>query len=244
MSDKIEIKIDGPKLTPDKFVKATDAFFSLLQGVAYNISKDSKSEDWIVEVESGSAVVRARSPLANKAQAIHAVTCGLMALASGVQVLPEWFTKDEVKQVRNLVSVIDDDGQFVREIIINSGGGPIALSPEILVTSDVILSGEKQIAFGSLEGIIEALHRKEGQPFTCTVNDPIHRRSVVCSFTNPEAEEIAYKAFRPQRRVLVDGLIHYAKEGHPVRIDAHIVKVFPDEKDLPILEDIHAFFKQ
>src|SRR6185369_10922454 len=139
--------------------------------------------------------VRAKAQLPGRAQAIHAVTCGLMALASGVQVAPEWFTKDEVRHARNLAAVIDDAGKFVREIMINSEGTTISLTHEIIVTADVILSGEKQIAFGSIEGIIEALHRKEGQPFTCTVNDPVHKRSVVCSFTNPEAEEIAYKSF-------------------------------------------------
>jgi hypothetical protein len=244
MNNQIQITIEGPRITPDRFLKASDAFLSLLLGVAHNIDQRAVSDDWIVEVDKGSNILRAIGQV-SKQDAIIAVTCGLMSLASGVQTLPQWFTKDDVKQARALANILDEDGKFVRSMVVTSGdSSPLVLAREIVITADVILSGEKHQSFGSIEGYIETMSYREKQPLTCSVRDLVYHRLITCSFTTPEAEEIAYRAFRPSRRILIAGLIHCATEGHPVRINADEVRVFPDESELPTLEEIHSFFNK
>lgn len=243
MSDKIEIKIDAPKLTPDKFQKAVIEFFALLKGVTKNVTGESKPEDWIIEVRASSQVVSARTESQSKALATDAMSRGFLSLMAGVQTIPPNFTKEDVISARNLAALVDDDGKVVRSILIQNGGEPIRLSHQIVKTADAILAGEKQIEFGSVEGAIESLHRKENQPFTSTIKDPIHGRSIVSTFTTPECEEKAFQAFKDASRVLFYGLIHYNKEGEPVRIDVNLVRIFPPESELPTLEEIHAFWK-
>ena len=243
MSDTIEIKIDAPKLTPDKFQKAVNEFFALLKGVTKNVTGESKPEDWIIAVRASSQVVSARTESQSKALVPDAMERGILSLMAGVQTIPPHFTKDDVISARNLAALVDDDGKIVRSITIQNGGAPIILSSEIVKTADAILAGEKQIAFGSVEGLIESLHRKEGQPITSTIKDPIHGRSINCTFTAPECEDSAFEAFKKASRVLFSGLIHYNKEGEPVRIDVNFVRIFPPENELPTLEEIHAFWK-
>jgi hypothetical protein len=241
MSNSIEIKIEGPRITPDKFLKASDAFLHLLLGVDHNIDDKATSDDWVVEVEKGSNVVRAVCQKA-RVEAIVAVSCGLMSLASGVQTLPKWFTKDDVKEARALANVLDEEGKYIRSIVVKYGNSDLAVGREIVTTADAILSGEKHESFGSIEGFVETLFHKDGEFLTCNVRDFVHHRIIQCVFTNKEAEENAYKAFHPPRRVLVAGLIRYAPEGHAVRIHSDQVRIFPDESELPTLEEIHSFF--
>jgi hypothetical protein len=243
MSDTIEIKIDAPKLTPDKFQKAVNEFFALLKGVTKNVTGDSKPEDWIIAVRASSQVVSARTESQSKALVTDAMSRGFLSLMAGVQTIPPHFTKEDVISARNLAALVDDDGKIVRNIFIQNGGAPIRLSNDIIKTADAILAGEKQIAFGSVEGVLESLHRKENQPLTSTIKDPIHGRSIVSTFTTPECEEKAFEAFKDVSRVLFSGLIHYNKEGEAVRIDVSFVRIFPPESELPTLEEIHKFWK-
>jgi hypothetical protein len=244
MNNSIELNIDGPRITPDKFLKASDAFLHLLLGVAHNIDQKATSDDWIVQTEKGSNVLRALCQVSRQ-EAIVAVSCGLMSLSSGVQALPTSFTKDEVKQARILASVLDADGKNVSRLFVKSGDStPLILGPEIVKTADAILSGEKHESFGSIEGHIETMIFREGHPLVCSIRDFVHHRLIQCSFTNVESEDAAYKAFRPPKRISVSGLIHCAPEGHAVRINADQVRVFPDESELPTLEEIHSFFSK
>ena len=40
MSDKIEIKMNGPKRTPGKFLTAAESFLTLIEGKAHKLSSE------------------------------------------------------------------------------------------------------------------------------------------------------------------------------------------------------------
>lgn len=243
MSNEIKITIDAPKLTPEKFQKAVNEFLSIVKGVTKNATGNYSPEDWVVEVSAGSAVIGARNPDGLKSEVTTAIDRGFRSLMSGIPAIPQFFTKEEVESAKALVSLIDDDAKYIKSIIIQNGASPIELNSEVVKTAEIILAGEKQIAFGSLEGRIEALFRKEGQPMTSALKDPIHGRNINCTFTKIEIEDEALRAFKNNCRVLLSGLIHYTKEGSPKTIDVNFVRIFPPENELPTLEDIHAFFR-
>lgn len=238
MSDTIEIRIGATNLTPDRFLVAVRSFLEVVQGISRNISGSDQLIHWVVEVDRGSSVVRNRvtNPSKQSAESIEAICKGLDSLRSGINRVPYGFTIPEVRASRALVSVIGGD---VQSIIIKNGSSEQPLSQEILRTADVILLGEKQKDFGSVEGRVTDL--SEHERFTCSIYDPVYRQTVVCYLQSNEAQDVAARAFR--KRVLVSGLIHYSAEGWPDRITADSIRIFPEENELPSLQEIQAIYR-
>lgn len=236
MSNQIEIKIEG-KLTPKRFIEAVQSFFSLVEGVAKNVT--GSPVDWLVEVEKGSTVVRAlvAKPSRESDKALEAVCRGVRSLRSGTRTLPFGFTKREVLASKNLAALVDGDD--VHSISIKNGSAPEDMPQAIVDTADAILFGEAYTAFGSIEGKIDSLSDK--QTFICSITDTVYHREITCYFQKDEVAEEAYRGFR--KRVLAGGLIRYAKEGHPTSIVVDTIRIFPEESELPTIEEVQALFK-
>lgn len=240
MSDTIEIKIDAKKLTPERFISAVESFFSLVQGVANNFSGREDRVNWVVEVDSGSAVIRGRvtNPTVKSQQSIDAVCWGLRSLQAGNRSTPAWFTNEEIKASRKLADLID--GENVQSIFLKNGADFEPLSRKIAESADAILTAETYQAFGSIEGKVDSLSDKAS--LICSITDPIYQREITCYFTNKEAAEEAVNGFR--KRVIATGLIRYGKEGRPTSISVDKVRIFPDESELPTVEQIQEIYKQ
>jgi hypothetical protein len=234
----IEVKIDGPNLTPERFMKAARAFFDLVQGVARNMTGSDDAIPWTVEVASGSAILRAKSSNERAERAVQAVVRGVNSLRSGVQVVPPWYGRDEINAARILASLVD--GADVTAIQIKNGDAPEDFSPAVVATVDAILESDKSIAFGSIEGVIEMLSIRDG--FRCTVYEPNYGRGISCYFNKVELENAAHLAFG--KRVLVSGMIRYGKEGLPTTIHADAIRVFPPDSELPTAQEIQAIYKE
>jgi hypothetical protein len=238
MKDKIEIKVDARKLTPEKFLAAAESFFAIVQGVAKNVVQ--QPIQWSVEVQEGSTVIRmrAQNPSDASEKALDAVIRGMHSLRSGNPVIPPGFTKEEIRASKYLAEVIN--GTDIQSISIKNGAEPEPLSPAIASVADAILSGEHHTAFGSLEGKLDSLSDRHG--FSCSIYEPLLRREIVCYFQKDEIKEEAVKGFR--KRVLAGGLIRYAKEGHPTSIVVDTIRIFPEESELPTVEEIQEIYKQ
>ena len=237
MSNQIEIKIDGKKLTPDKFLEAAKSFFDLIEGVAKNVT--AKPINWGVEVDKGSAVLRAtvQNPSVDSTEAIAAICQGVRSLRSGVKTIPRYFTKNEVNASRRLTAIVD--GTDVKSIFLKNGSDGEEMLKNIITTADAILTGEATTAFGSIEGVLDSMSLKHG--FSCSIQDVSYRREIVCYFTKSDAAEEAKKGFG--KRVLAGGLIRYASEGHPTSISVDTFRIFPEESELPTIEEVQALFK-
>lgn len=236
MGDQIEIKIDGEKLRPEKFLEAAKSFFDLIQGVAKNVSE--KAIDWTIAVDKGSAILRAtvENPTPKSKEAIQVICRGIRSLRSGIRAIPNGFTRDEIRAAKNLAALVDS--RDIRSIFLKDGDLPEEISPNVLEVADSILSGETHQAFGSLEGKIDSLSDKHG--FSCSIYVPQLGREVVCYFSKDDIQEEAIKGFR--KRVLVGGLIRYAKEGHPTSVVVDTVRIFPEESELPTIEEVQSLF--
>lgn len=239
MSNSIEIKVEADKLTPEAFLQASRSFFDLVLGVSKNVLGSAKETDWSVEVEPGSTIIRTRGAGPDQSRAIDVATNGLRLLQSGIRAIPDGFTRKEVTAVKELASIID--GTSVRAVSILNGLSPIAISVEAGRAADAILSVQKHEAFGSIEGRIETLQGRESYPVAFYVSEANYRRTVVCHFNRPELDEQAVLAFR--KRVMVSGLIHYGIDGVPTSVDADSMRIFPDEQDLPTVEQVQAIFR-
>jgi hypothetical protein len=237
MNDQIEIKIEATELTPEKFMEAVQTFFVLIQGVAKNLTNDPIH--WKVEVDKGSAVVRARviNRTDSSDRCIDAICLGVRSLGAGVKTIPRGFTKREVLASKVLASLAD--GNNLQAISIKNGDAPEVFSKEIIPAAESILSGEKDNAFGSVEGKIDSL--SDRHIFSCSIFEPLLQREITCYFQKEDVREEAVRAFR--KRVLASGLIRYAKEGYPTSIVVDSIRIFPEESELPTIEDIQALFR-
>jgi hypothetical protein len=238
MNDTIEIKIDGSKLTPETFILAVQQFFALIKGVANNVCGPSKQVRWTVEVEKGSNRVRGRvlNPSRESAQSIKAVCAGINSLRGGFISVPKGFTACEIRATQALADLLGDE---IDAITIQNGHNPESVTRAIVPTANTILGGEKSHAFGSLEGVINSMSDKHG--FQCTIKEQNYDRDVICYFQKPEIIEEAIRGFR--RRVLIYGLIRYINEGFPDNMVVDMVKIFPEESELPTLAEVQAIYK-
>ncbi|MGH7976828.1 MAG: hypothetical protein ACREC8_09205 [Limisphaerales bacterium] len=178
-----------------------------------------------------------QNPSVESNESIIAVCRGVRSLRSGIKTIPHGFTRNEVRVSRNLAALID--GGHVQTISIKNGSDAEDLPQTIIPIADSILSGETHIAFGSVEGKIDSLSDKHG--FSCSVFEPLMRREITCYFEKQEVIEDAIKGFG--KRVLAGGLIRYAKEGHPTSIVVDTIRIFPEESELPTVEEVQAVYK-
>jgi len=239
MSNQIEIKIDAKKLTPEKFLEAATSFFGLVQGVAKNVV--TLPVHWTVEVDKGSAIVRVRAenPTSDSEQCIETVSRGICSLRTGIHIVPYGFTKDEVRAAKTLAELTD--GVDIQGVFIKNGKLPECLTPDVIKSADIILKTESSIAFGSIEGKVVNISLR--QAFCCTIREPLYRKEVLCYLQDSKAQEDALESVKMKARVLVSGLIHYAKDGYPHSITADKVEVFPPQSDLPTLREIQNIYK-
>ncbi|HEV7926809.1 MAG TPA: hypothetical protein VGR14_15725 [Verrucomicrobiae bacterium] len=237
MSDQIEIRIDGKKLTPEKFLDGVKEFLALTQGVAKNVTSTPIS--WLVEVDKGSAIVRMRAanPSRESEKSIDAVCQGIRSLRNGSKAMPNGFTRKEVSSAKILAELVD--GEEVQSISIRNGGSPEDLPKSVVQIADTILAGQSHIAFGSLEGDIVSLTARHG--FCCIIYDPIQRREITCYLPKEDVQKEAVKGYT--KRVLAGGLIHYAKEGYAVSITVDTIRIFPPDSELPAIEDVQRIYK-
>jgi hypothetical protein len=238
MSDTIEIKIDGAKLTPETFILAVQQFFALIKGVTNNICGPSSQTNWTVEVEKGSNRVRGRvlNPTKESAQSIKAICAGINLLGEGFTGVPKGFTASEIRASQALAVLL---GKDVESITIQNGRTQAPLTREIVPTADIILGGSKFHAWGGLEGVINSMSDKHG--FQCTIREQNYDRDVICYFQKIAIIEEAIRGFR--HRALMNGLIRYTDEGLPDNMVVDAIIVFPEETELPTLAEIQAIYK-
>ena len=238
----IELKIDARKLTDDRFEKAIGAFFDLLRSVADNVIGRERAVRWIIEVEAGSAIVRARAdsdaealPMAQRS--IDLICSGVSALTRGESTTPPFFTNVSLRAARTLASVHDAEGEYVNSVTVKNGSAPIELTSQVVATVDDIL-GEKYEALGSVEGQVQMISERHG--FKLAIYDVIFDQPVICY---PKTEQIKDEAMRAfGKRVIVAGEVRYRRDGKPSSVVAESVLTFQDESELPSLADVQRIY--
>src|SRR5437016_3187188 len=134
-ANAIELKIEARKLTSEHFERAVSAFFDLIRSVADNMAGEGNAVRWIVEVEAGSAIVRAR-PESGASDSIDAICRGVSALAEGVTHIPPYFTNVSLRAARTIAAIQDSDGEFASFASIKNGSEPIEVTSAIIAAVD------------------------------------------------------------------------------------------------------------
>lgn len=238
MSDHIEIKFTAQEISPEKFLAAVQNFVEIVQGVGRNITGAANPIRWAIESDHGSAIirVRAKNRIKEATEATDAIRRGFHSLRTGSRAVPRGFTVTELRKTQELADLADSDFP----ISVKNGDAPEELSRDIWRTVDAMLRRDKYEDFGSIEGYLRSLTK--GNRFECEIHDDQSGRTVHCYFTTDAIAEQAWAAFMKER-VAAHGLVRYDKEGCPTSIVADAVRFFPEESELPTVDDIQAIFR-
>ena len=235
------MKLEGDRITADKFKKTVIAFYDLVDEVSTAVTGKKKSVDWIVSVRQGSIILQsmAEPKKIEGKEAEKIVT----SLGSGLESLeeseerPEYFSERALDQVRVLSSVSDPKDNEFSSVKITTNGTPRDVTLHSAANIDSI-QGYKTKGLGSVEGKLKAI--SDYGDLKIVVKDAITDRAVHCVLDDERLNE-ALSAFG--KRVYVFGLINYDKEGRAKKITVQDLRIFPEIEDLPTASDVRGILK-
>jgi hypothetical protein len=235
--DAVELYIDGPEITADRFTRSVRTFFDLIKDVSADVG-GKRSLEWIVSLKSGSIGICATAkPVKGDGslvrQTVRAINRGITAIEKR-KGRPEHFSDGALQKLFQLGSIVGLGDQGVN--VIRIGGQSI--SPSTVAYVDELL-GTPAKAYGTIEGKLFALNTKGRLTFSIT--ETLTGKDVRCYFSDDIFDEVV-AAIR--RRVSAYGLIRYKKSGQPVSVEMEKLTVFPDQSDLPQFQDIIGLLRE
>jgi hypothetical protein len=235
--DAVELYIDGPEITADRFTRSVRTFFDLIKDVSADVG-GKRSLEWIVSLKSGSIRICATAkPVKGDRslvrQTIRAINRGITTI-EGRKGRLEHFSDGALQKLFQLGSIVGLGDQGVS--VIRIGGQSI--SPATVAYVDELL-GTPAKAYGTIEGKLFALNTKGRLTFSIT--ETLTGKDVRCYFSDNIFDEVV-AAIR--RRVSAYGLIRYKKSGQPASVEMEKLTVFPDQSDLPQFRDITGLLRE
>ncbi len=236
--DRLTLRLEGQRITADRFLRAAESFFGLLGEVSEALTGKSKAFEWLVSVERGSIVLGARAEPSYKtdlppAAIVEAAYSGFKKLQERKSVRPEFFNDDALQSARDLAKLVD--GKAVRVLQIRRSRNSFTLKDDKVVRNVDLILGGTATELGTIEGKLEMISARGC--LHVGVWDALTDRQVRC-FVRPGLLEEAKAAFG--RRVAVTGTIRYRPNGEPVSIEVDSLEVFPGREDLPSAEDVYG----
>jgi hypothetical protein len=238
---KLTLDLEGPKITSDRFKRAVDSFFGLVDDVTRQIAGKGAQVKWVVTVKGGSVHLSA-SPEATKAEVIAKIPQIARAVKTGIGLVsrraerPRYFTDEALRHVRELASV--PGAKYVATAQVSLANSTAKLTTKTVTNINELL-GSAVADYGTLEGKLLVLSAQDG--YSIRVVDPLTDRGVPCSLSNALFEE-AVRAFR--KRVSVTGIIHFRKDGQANSIEVDELIVFPEQSTLPSAEEVHGILSK
>jgi len=237
----LTLDLEGPKITADRFRRAIDSFFAIVDEVSRQITGKAGQVRWIVSVKGGS-IHHSAMPEATKPGVAVRIPQIARAVKSGISLIsrraerPRYFTDEALRNVRELASV--SRARQVETTQITLANSTAKLTQKTVANVDALL-GSTTKDYGTLEGYLRVLSVQGGT--SIAVVDPLSDRAVRCWVTDDLFDE-AYRAFR--KRVSVSGLIHYRKDGQPNSIEVDELSVFPERSELPTADEVHGILSK
>lgn len=242
-NDKITIVLDpkGRMIPLSTFKTAIDQLTIILHEVERSIS-DSKQ----LQLKWGINKLSLRSPatigLINQERKKAALAEKTSRnVVSGINILmrerkrPEYFNNIALENARALAKLATDK---LSRVAVYSDDKESEIKEQIIVNVTDILESFEYI--GSIEGVLELISGREGQPIYFRVHDIVSQHNVKC-LINDDILGQALQSFR--KRVIVSGIIKSDNEDNPVSIKVDEIEILPDEKDLPEAQDVTKALK-
>jgi len=233
----LTLEIDGPNVTPERFLKSVRSFFAVISEIATGISGAKSAVRFTVSVKAGSNLVSLDPVAGASISVINQIAVsaqdGLRQLENGA-VRPPYFSDKAIRSARDLAEVSDDD-TLIRVWIKKS---PNTITKSIEANVSKLLVSE-HADYGSVEGKLQTVTERGG--FHFVVYQKLWDQPVRCSVPDRLSEK-ALKNFG--KRVEVYGVIKYRKDGQPNSIEADDIVPFPPSNQLPSFRDVHGILRE
>ncbi len=226
------------------FRTAIEQLTILLNEIASEISEPKPSR-----ISWGVAELSLDSPARISVESIEEETEGIAErTASSViegftklqkeRIRPKYFNDNALESAQRLARLTADNLARIN-VYADVPDHQVYLSEQIAVNITGIL--EYLDYYGSVEGRLELISGREGQPLYFRVQDRVNNIGVRCCIPDKLLEN-ALNAFR--KRVIVSGIIKSDSGGIPRSIRVESVEVVPSEESLPQAEDLMRQIKE
>lgn len=231
----LTLYIAGDRITADRFMRAVESFFGLINEVSQTMTGAPKNIEWIVSVKGGSielgAVGEARKPSISVEAVVNSTYSGLKQL-QGSSKRPAHFSENALQDARDLARLVD--GKAVKVLQVRRRRERFKMKEEAVHNIDNILGGTL-IEIGVIEGRLQMISSRG--TLHLGVWDALGDRLVRCFLPAGMIDE-AKAAL--DKRVAINGAIRYRPNGEPVSIEVESMEIFPAESDLPTADEIYG----
>lgn len=238
------IELDAEHVAAGDFVRAIEAFISLVREITRQINDKLPRDAWRLRVQEGSQVVAlipdaSRLPLAVAEDVFGTVAHGIEMLERQPKV-PPLFTERALENARELSQIASK-----RDVVI-----PLRVLSRARKTAKPVTKNTfnhvseildwKYEDLGTVDGTLQVVSAHDG--YEIRIYEPIWLRPVRCTFDGEELLAEALRAFK--KRVEVQGLIRYTRDGAPVSAKVLKISLFPDQSELPSYKDVKGILGQ
>ena len=236
----VELHIDGPEITADKFSRCVKTFFGLINDVAADVSGKRSCIKWVVSVKSGSIGLCATALSINGNAQIVRKT--IVAIRSGIRRInqgkskPKHFSNTALENLHELGAVVGLDEHEIKSIRIGIENSWNDISPSIVSYVEELLKTPTK-SYGTIEGRLVALELSGRLHFG--INETLTGKRIHCFFGENIYNDVI-KALK--QRVAAYGLIRYRKNGEPKNIEIEKIRVFQEDSKLPKFRDILGLY--
>jgi hypothetical protein len=236
------VRIEGTRITAQKFLQVANNFFGLLQNVADEISEQERSVTWLVTAERGSQILTA-IPEVDEAN-VKKVQLITKAIYNGCRqiekkgIRPSTFSDTALRHVKDMATAIGNEDGDVSKITLSYDKQSNNISRKTSLHIEDILA-PKRTEDGSIEGRVTVLSEKKR--LKVYIDDVLTGHTVRCTPRDVD-EEYLIGAFR--RRIVAIGTVHYRSDGAPVRIEVDEIRVLGKRDTLPTFGDVKGIFRQ
>lgn len=227
-NNSISLRLEGDKITSDKFSDGLRTFYKFVDEVAFKIFGKKHPIKWIVSVNKGSIDIKNKPELVNgfdeakQNEYFSVIQRDIDILEKKVE-YPTSFNDKALGYLKELAMIPDRKNGIARiDIIIDEKKN--TLTPKIITNIDALLNVFPK-AISSVTGRLSTLTERQG--FKIVVYDDRTQNAVDC-FINEEFLKNALELFG--KRVYVYGLVNYDSRGRPKNIAVKKLEKFGDEQ--------------
>ena len=235
-----DLTIDfGDELEPKEFIDAVKSFFAYVEEVAGKKTEQGVDIKWAVKVKEGSCLVGFQPSSIVPREHLSAIYDTIEQDFNSV--LKEKFSEptvsEKAKNCFSILSRLTNREEKSKGVRLWLDRRPHDIIPDIADILDKYKNKNRKLkykSFGSIEGRLYQIGDKSDTD-KIFIEDILYPNPVSCIITG-RILSTALKNFK--RRVEITGLIHYKKDGIPEKIEAYHIEIFPENSDLPSVEDV------
>lgn len=233
------LEVDGSAVSPEKLVRAINAFFDVVRELSPNLDTGHKPE-WHVQVKQGSNLIGAY-PAKNVSQStidyiLSVVNDGVSRLEREA-IEPEAFNEKALKSMRKLGKISGTGPADDTQIRIWVGKNRNSVTHRTAQNVSQIIEGEYS-EYGSVAGRLQTITEKGGVRFW--ISEELWNHPVQCMMPERLCTQ-AMAAWR--KRVEVYGPIKYRRDGRPVSLLVNDIEQMPEGPAIPSIEDVRGILK-